>query len=53
MKKIRDKNITKFLNSWDKEIYNLNIKLKQMNQRQKRENVILRKKEGYTFRINK
>ena len=42
-----------FHKKWDKEIYNLNIKLKQMNQRQKRENVILRKKEGYTFRINK
>ena len=45
MAKDKVKNITKFLNSWDKEIYNLNIKLKQMNQRQKRENVILRKKE--------
>ena len=49
--KVKGGNITKFLNAWDKKAYDLNVKLKKMHQKQKKEQVILRKKEGFTFRV--
>ena len=48
--KVKDRDITKFLNSWDKEAYDLEIELKKMHLKQKKEQVFLRKKEGFTFR---
>ena len=51
--KVKDGDINKFLNAWDKEIYGLNIELKKLNIKQKKEQVILRKKEGFTFRAHK
>ena len=33
---IKDRSISKFLNSWDKEIYNLNLELKKINFKQKK-----------------
>ena len=51
--RIKYKSISKFLNLWDKEIYNLNLELKKINLKQKNENVILKEKEGLTFRVNK
>ena len=55
MVKVKDKDgdITKFLNAWDKEACDLNLELKKMHLKQKKEQVILRKKEGLTFRAHK
>ena len=55
MVKVKFKNgdIAKFLNVWDKEAYDLNVELKKMHLKQKKEKVILRKKKGFTFRIHK
>ena len=51
--KVRGENLSKFLNSWDKEIYDLSEELKKINLKQKKEQVISRKKEGLTFRAHK
>ena len=51
--KVEDGGLTKFLDAWDKKAYDLNVKLKKMHQKQKKEQVILRKKEGFTFRVHK
>ena len=45
--------INNFLNRWDKETYKLTHLLKKINLKQKKEQFILRKKEGFTFRVNK
>ena len=51
--KVKGENLSKFLNSWDKEIYDLNVELRKINLKQKKEQLVLRKKEGITFRLNK
>ena len=51
--KVKSGNLTKFLNAWHREAYDLNVELKKMHQKQKKEQVILRKKEGLTFRVHK
>ena len=51
--KARGGDISKFLNTWDKEIYDLNVEIKKLLLKQKKEQVILRKKEGLTFRAYK
>jgi hypothetical protein len=51
MVKVKGKDIIKFLNAWDKKAYDLNVELKKMHQKQKKEQVILQKKEGFTFRV--
>ena len=43
------KDISKFLNSWNREISNLNIEVKKINLKQKKERTTLKKKEGFTF----
>ena len=42
-----------FFHAWDKEVYDLNVKLKKIHLKQKKEQVIFRKKEGFTFRVHK
>ena len=55
MVKVKDKggDITKFLNAWDKVAYDLNVELKKMHLKQKKEQVFLQKKEEFTFRAHK
>ena len=53
MKKIRDKNITKFLNNWDKEIYDLNVMLKEMNRKQKKEILVPQINKANNLRLSK
>ena len=45
MVKVKDKggDITKFLNAWDKEAYDLNVELKKMHQKQKKRTSYLTK----------
>ena len=49
--KFKREDISKFLNSWDREISNLNIEVKKINLKQKKEKTALRKKEGFSFRL--
>jgi len=51
--KIKGENLSKFLNTWDKEIYDLNVELKKINLKQKKEQLVIRKKEGWVFRLHK
>ena len=51
--KVKGVDITEFLNDWDKKVYVLNVELKKINLKQKKEQVISRKKEGLTFRAHK
>ena len=50
--KVKNRNLTGFLKAWDREAYDLNVELKKMYQKQKKEQVIFRKKEGLTFRVH-
>ena len=50
--KVTAKDLSKFLNSWDREISNLNIEVKKINLKQKKERASLKKKEGFTFRLH-
>ena len=49
--KFQNEDISKFLNSWDRKISNLNIEIKKINLKQKKERTTLKKKEGFTFRL--
>ena len=49
--KVKDGDIAKFLNAWDKEAYDLKVELKKIHLKQKKEQVIFRKREGFTFRV--
>ena len=51
--KVTAKDLSKFLNNWDRELFDLNTQIKKMNLKQKKERIILQKKEDYTFRLNK
>ena len=53
MVKVKVRNITEFLIAWDREIYDLNILLKKMHKKQKKDQSILRKKEDHMFRVHK
>ena len=48
MVKVKDKggDITKFLNAWDKEAYDLNVELKKMHQKQKKNKLSYERKKG-------
>ena len=48
--KVKSVDITEFLSAWDKKAHDLNAELKKMHLKQKKEQVFLRKKEGFTFR---
>ena len=49
--KYKSEDISKFLNSWDRKISRLNIEVKKINLKQKKERSSLKKKEGFTFRL--
>ena len=49
--KFKKNDITKFLDSWDREISNINIEVKKINLKQKKERTISKKKEGITIRL--
>ena len=51
--KVKGDNLSKFLNNWDREIYDLNLELRKISLKQKKEQLVIRKKEGFTFRLNK
>ena len=51
--KVKGGDITKFLNAWDKNAYDLNVELKKINLKQKKEQVFLLKKGGFAFRVYK
>ena len=51
--KVKGDNLSKFLNTWDKEIHVLNLELRKINLKQKKERPIIQKKEGFTFRLHK
>ena len=51
--KVKGDNLSKFLNTWDKEIYDLNVELRKINLKQKKEQLVIQKKEGFTFRLHK
>ena len=51
--KVKRGNLHKFLNSWDKEVYDLDIELRKINLKQKKEQLVIRKKEGHLFRLHK
>ena len=51
--KVKSGDLTKFLDEWDREAYNLNLGIKKILLKQKRKRVILRKKEGFAFRVHK
>ena len=52
MNKFKSEDISKFLNSWDREISNLNIEVKKINLKLKKERDSLKKKEGFTYRLH-
>ena len=49
--KFNSEDISKFLNSWDRKISKLNLEVKKINLKQKKERSSLKKKEGFTFRL--
>ena len=49
----KNENITKFLSTWDKEVYNLNLELRKINLKQKKEQIILQKNKEFVFRTHK
>ena len=51
--KVKGENLSKFLNTWDKEICDLNIELRKINLKQKKERLVIGKKEGFVFRLHK
>tara|TARA_B100000315_G_scaffold182063_1_gene170926 strand:- start:222 stop:389 length:168 start_codon:yes stop_codon:yes gene_type:complete len=51
--KVNGENLSKFLKAWDKEVCDLNVELRKINLNQKKEQLIIRKKEGLIFRIHK
>ena len=53
MVKVKVGDITKFLSAWDKNAYDLNVELKKIHQKQKKEQVILRKKKGLAFSLHR
>ena len=51
--KVRGESLSKFLNLWDKDICDLSEELKKIILKQKKEQLVIRKKEGFTFRLQK
>ena len=51
--KVKGENLSKFLNNWDKEIYDLNVEVRKITLKQKNEQLVVRKKEGLVFRLHK
>ena len=53
MVEVKNKDITKFLDAWDKKAFSLNVELKKILLKQKKEQVILRKNESFALREHK
>ena len=51
--KVKGEYLSKFLNVWDKEICDLNVELRKINLKQKKEQRVMQKKEGLSFRLHK
>ena len=51
--KVKVGDITKFLDAWDKNAHDLNMELKRIHQKQKKEQAILSRKKGLTFRLHR
>ena len=51
--KVKGENLYKFLNAWDKEVYDLDVELRKINLKQKKEQLVVRKKEGLMFSLHK
>ena len=51
--KFNGENLSKFLKAWDKEVYDLNVELRKINLKQKKEQLVVRRKEGFTLRPHK
>ena len=51
--KVKGDNLSKFLNTWYKEICDLNVELRKINLKQKKGHLVIRKKEGLAFRLHK
>ena len=51
--KVKAENLSKFLNAWDKDIFDLNVELRKINLKQRKEQLVIQKKEGITFRLQK
>ena len=49
--KYKSEDISKFLNSWDRKTSKLNLEIKKINLKQKKERSSLRKKEEFTIRL--
>jgi len=44
--KVKGGDITKFLNAWDKNAYDLNVELKKIRQKQKKDKLSYERKKG-------
>ena len=51
--KVKAENLSKFLNAWDKDIFDLNVELRKINLKQRKEQLVIQKKEGIRFRLQK
>ena len=51
--KVKGENLHKFLNAWDKEVYDLDVEVRKINLKHKKEALVKRKKEGLIFRLYK
>ena len=51
--KVKVGNIVKFLDAWDKENFDLYLKLKKINSKQRKEQLNLRKKNINIIRVHK
>ena len=49
--KFKREDISKFLNSWDRKTSKLNLEIKKINLKQKKERSALRKKKRISFRL--
>ena len=45
--KVKGDNLYKFLNNWDKEVYDLSIELRKINLKQKKKKLIIKKRRTY------
>ena len=51
--KVKGENLSKFLKAWDKKVYDLNVELRKINLKQKKERLVIGKKEEFVFRLHK
>ena len=44
---MKRENLSKFLKTWDEEVYELNVKLRKINLKQKKEQLVIQKKKTF------